>query len=72
MYKVVYALASDVRFLDEDYETEYEALESLYDEILNEVYSDLGPGATSTEVDNEVECRLGYYGVVKSDGGSGE
>ena len=37
MYKVVYALASDVRFLDEDYETEYEALESLYYEILNSV-----------------------------------
>ena len=40
MYKVVFALASNVRYLDPDFDSEQKALEALYDRVSNEVYAE--------------------------------
>lgn len=58
MFKVVYALDSNVKALDSEFESEYEAAEALYDMLQMEYQFD-----TTGEYDMELEST--YYAVVE-------
>ena len=58
MFKVVYALDSNVKALDSEFESEYEAAEALFDMLQMEYQFD-----QSGEYDIELEST--YYAVVE-------
>lgn len=58
MYKVVYALAPNVKALDSEFESEYEALEALFDYLNMEYMFDQSG-------DYDIENESSYYAVVE-------
>ena len=63
MYKVVHAMAPNVSVLDEEFETEQEALEAMYEYTCDEVSEEVD--YLQFPYDDEVQLRMTYYAVVE-------